>query len=189
MLGWRKMKKVFLPLLFLVFGVSVFCQSFPDFEVKDRVLVKYRGRDDVVIIPERLGINRIGKRAFAGNMLKSVKIPAGVDVIESHAFVGCSFLKEVFLPNTLSVIGYRTFFNCVVLETVNMPYSLRSIEEGAFFNCRSLRVMDMPSTLRSIGPRAFAGCTSLESLRLSRRTQVGEHAFMGVPPGKISYKD
>jgi hypothetical protein len=182
------MKNVFLP-LFLVLGVSVFCQNLPDFEVKDRVLVKYRGRDDVVIIPERLGINRIGERAFAGNMLKSVKIPAGVDVIESRAFAGCSFLREVFLPNTVSVIGYRTFFNCVVLETVNIPYSLRSIESGAFFNCRSLRIMDIPSTLRSIGPRAFSGCTGLESLRLSRRTRVGEHAFMGVPPGKIRYKD
>jgi hypothetical protein len=184
----KKMKKVFFPLL-LILGVSVFCQGFPDFEVKDRVLVKYRGRDEVVVIPESLGINRVGERAFAGSMLKSVKIPAGVDVIEDRAFAGCSFLREVFLPNTVSVIGYRAFFNCVVLETVNMPYSLRSIEGGAFFNCRSLRVIDMPFTLRSIGPRAFSGCTSLESLRLSRRTRVGEHAFMGVPPAAIRYRD
>jgi hypothetical protein len=182
------MRNVFFP-AFLVLGVSVFCQSFPDFEVKDRVLVKYRGRNEEVLIPESLGINRIGERAFAGNMLKSVKIPAGVDVIESRAFAGCSFLREVFLPNTVSVIGYRAFFNCGILETVNMPYSLRSIEGGAFFNCRSIRVMDMPSTLRSIGPRAFSGCTGFEILRLSRRTRIGEHAFMGVPPGRISYKD
>jgi hypothetical protein len=182
------MRNVFLPLLF-VLGASVFCQSFPDFEVKGRVLVKYRGRDEVVIIPENLGINRIGERAFAGNMLKSVKIPAGVDVIENRAFAGCSFLREVFLPNTVSVIGYRAFFNCVVLETVNMPYSLRSIEGGAFFNCRSLRVIDMPFTLRSIGPQSFSGCTGLQTLRLSRRTQVGEHAFMGVPPAAIRYRD
>jgi hypothetical protein len=184
----KKMRNIFLSLFFFL-GVSVFCQSFPDFEVKDRVLVKYRGRDEAVIIPERLGINRIGERAFAGNMLKLVKIPVGVDVIENYAFAGCSFLREVFLPNTVSVIGYRAFFNCAVLETVNMPYSLRNIEGGAFFNCRSIRVMDMPATLRSIGSRAFSGCTGLESLRLSRRTRVGEHAFMGVPPGKISYKD
>jgi hypothetical protein len=182
------MRKIFLPLL-LVLGVSVFCQTFPDFEVQGRVLVKYRGRDEVVIVPESLGINRIGERAFAGNMLKSVKIPAGVDVIENRAFAGCSFLREVFLPNTVSVIGYRAFFNCAVLETVNMPYSLRVIEGGAFFNCRSIRVMDMPSTLRSIGPRAFSGCTGFEVLRLSRRTRVGEHAFMGIVPDKISYKD
>ncbi|MDR0402691.1 MAG: leucine-rich repeat domain-containing protein [Treponema sp.] len=176
-------------LLFLIPGVSVFCGIFPDFEVKDRVLVKYRGREDVVIIPEALGINRIGERAFAGNMLKSVKIPVGVDVIEDRAFAGCSFLVEVFLPNTVSVIGYRAFFNCVVLETINMPYSLRSIEGGAFFNCRSIRAIDMPSTLRSIGPRAFSGCTGLASLRLSRRTRVGKQAFMGVPPDRISYKN
>jgi hypothetical protein len=182
------MRGVFLP-LFLVLGVSVFCQNFPDFEVKDRVLVKYRGKDEAVIIPERLGINRIGERAFAGNMLKLVKIPAGVDVIESRAFAGCSFLREVFLPNTVGVIGYRAFFNCVVLETVNIPYSLRSIEGGAFFNCRSIRIMDMPAALQSIGPRAFSGCTGLETLRLSRRTRVGAHAFMGVSPGKIRYKD
>jgi hypothetical protein len=185
------MKNVF-PLfliLFLVSGVSVFCQSFPDFKVRDRVLVKYLGRDNVVVIPESLGINRIGERAFAGNTLASVKIPVGVDAIEARAFAGCSFLREVFLPNTISVIGYRAFFNCVVLETINVPYSLRVIEGGAFFNCRSLREMDMPSTLRSIGSRAFAGCTGFQSLKLSRRTQAGEHAFMGIPAGTISYKD
>jgi hypothetical protein len=182
------MRNAFLP-LFLVFGVSVFCQTFSDFEVKDRVLVKYRGRNEAVVIPESLGINRIGERAFAGNMLKSVKIPPGVDIIENRAFAGCSFLREVFLPNTVSVISYRAFFNCSVLETVNVPYSLRIIEDGAFFNCRSIRIMDLPSTLRSIGPRAFSGCTGFESLRLSRRTRVGEHAFMGIAPERIHYKD
>ncbi|MDR1507322.1 MAG: leucine-rich repeat domain-containing protein [Treponema sp.] len=183
------MKKRFPFVFFLFLGIPVFCQTFSDFEVKDRVLVKYRGRNTEVIIPESLGINRIGERAFAGNMVRLVRLPAGVDSIDNRAFAGCSMLREIFLPNTVSVIGYRAFFNCSVLEIINIPYSLRTIEDGAFFNCRSLRSLNLPDTLRSIGSRAFSGCTGFEALRLSRRTRIGEQAFMGVPRDKILYKD
>jgi hypothetical protein len=171
--------------LFLLPAAALFSQ---DFVVKDRVLVKYRGMERVVEIPESLGVNRIGERAFAGTLVDSVWIPPGVDTIEAQAFSNCTFLKTVRLPNTLTTIGYRAFFNCSFLEVINIPRSLRYIESGAFYNCRSLRSLDMPDALKRIGPRAFSGCFGLESLSVSRRTQIGDHAFMGVPC-KISYKD
>jgi hypothetical protein len=178
---------LFVPLL--ASSPRIFCQTSPDFEVSGHVLVKYRGRTLELVIPETLGINRIGERAFAGTMIISVKIPVGVDVIDSQAFAGCAFLKSVFLPNTLTVIGYRAFFNCGLLETINIPRSLRTIEGGAFFNCRSLKALDLPASLRSIGARAFSGCAGMESLSVPRRAKLGEYAFMGIPPDRIHYKD
>ena len=178
---------LFSPLL--ASGPGAFCQAAPDFEVSGHVLVKYHGRALELVIPENLGINRIGERAFAGTMIRAVKVPVGVDAIDSQAFAGCAFLKSVFLPNTLTVIGYRAFFNCGLLETINIPRSLRAIEGGAFFNCRSLRALDLPASLRSIGARAFSGCAGMETLAVPRRTKLGEHAFMGIPPDRIHYKD
>jgi hypothetical protein len=173
----------------LLAGQRAFCQVSSDFEVKDRVLIRYHGRDEEVAIPESLGINRIGEKAFAGNALRSVKIPVGVNAVESRAFAGCVFLTAVSLPNTVTRIGYRAFFGCSFLENISIPRSLREIGGGAFLNCRSLPALELPSALRSVGPRAFSGCTGLQNLSLSRRTRIGEHAFMGVPPGAVHYRD
>jgi hypothetical protein len=178
-----------LAVFLLLTGSRVFCQLSSDFEVKNRVLVRYLGREAEVAIPESLGINRIGEKAFSGNTLRSVKIPVGVDAVESRAFAGCAFLKTVFLPNTVTRIGYRAFFGCTFLESVTIPRSLQYIDGGAFFNCRSLSVLELPAGLRSIGPRAFSGCTGLQKLSLFRRTRVGEHAFIGVVPQAITYRD
>jgi hypothetical protein len=159
------MKRIVLSLVFLSAALSLFCEFAPDFEVKDRILVKYRGSDKNIVIPGNLGINRIGKKAFAGESIVSIKIPVGVDAIDSQAFANCSFLKTISLPNTLTLIAYR-----------------------AFFNCSAIRELDMPDSLKSIGPRAFSGCFALGKLSISRRTKVGEHAFMGMP-AKPTYKD
>ena len=183
------MKRFFCLAVLCAAVFPVFCQRSSDFEVRGRVLVKYLGEDLEVVIPESLGINRIGERAFAGSMINSVKIPTGVNAVESHAFADCVFLSLFFLPNTLTVIGYRAFFNCDLLKTINIPRSLRVIKGGAFFNCGNIRKMELPQSLKSIGPRAFSGCAGFETLSVSRRTRLGEHAFMGVPPSSIQYRD
>jgi len=160
-----------------------------NFVVKDKVLVKYRGTGADVVIPPKLGINRIGARAFAGSTINSVVIPMGVGYIDERAFMNCSFLKSVTFPNTIIGIGQRAFFNCFILEKINIPRSLVTIDDGAFYNCRSLQEVDIPDTLKSLGSRAFSGCTGIVKLGVSRRTILGEHTFLGVDPKAISYKD
>ena len=159
-----------------------------DFVVKDRVLVRYRGTSRNVVIPPKLGIDRIGVRAFAGSPINSVVIPMGVGYIDERAFMGCSFLKTVRLPNTLINLGRRVFFNCYSLENINIPRSLVSIEDGAFYNCSMLKEIHIPDTLRSLGSRVFTGCISMEKLSISRRTKLGTAPFLGVPC-EITYKD
>ena len=183
------MRKLFFCLLF--FGVFFLSAqvSESDFVVKDKVLVKYKGTARDVVIPPKLAINRIGERAFAGSSINSVVIPMGVGYIDERAFMGCSFLRFVTLPNTLISLGRRAFFNCYLLEKINIPRSLVTIEEGAFFNCRSLKEINIPDTLKSLGSRAFSGCVGMENLSISRRTKLGSHPFMGVPPIAINYKN
>ncbi|MCL1813262.1 MAG: leucine-rich repeat domain-containing protein [Treponema sp.] len=182
------MKKLFFFILILggfFLGAQV---TEADFVVKDRVLVKYRGIGRDVIIPPKLGINRIGERAFAGSSINSVVIPMGVGYVDERAFMGCSFLKKVTLPNTLITLGRRAFFNCYMLENINIPRSLVTIEDGVFYNCRSLKEIDIPDTLKKLGSRAFSGCLGMEKLTVSRRTELGAHPFMGVPCNVV-YKD
>jgi hypothetical protein len=157
----------FLSAVILVFFCAALsaAQDAADFLVKDRVLLNYRGMERDVVIPPRLGIDRIGARAFAGKYISSVTIPMGVGHIDERAFMGCSFLKTVTLPNTLMVLGRR-----------------------AFFNCRGLKKIDLPDTLKSLGSRAFSGCTGLEELSLSRRTKLGDRPFMGIRC-EITWKD
>jgi hypothetical protein len=159
-----------------------------DFLVQNRVLVKYQGLDRDVIIPPKLGIDRIGEKAFAGMLVNTVTLPIGIAYIDEQAFAGCTFLKQVSLPNTLVGLGRRAFFNCVFLERINIPQSLIAIGDGAFFNCRSLTEINIPDTLKTLGSRAFAGCIGLQTLSLSRRTKQGTHPFMGVRCS-ITYKD
>jgi hypothetical protein len=171
------------PLVLFLLCACVFAsaQEKSEFEVRNQVLVKYRGQNREVNIPPNLGINRIGRAAFAGIQIYTVTVPIGVNAIDERAFAGCSFLKSVRLPNTLTLIGRRAFFNCLLLETVNFPRSLISIEDGAFFNCGSLKAVDLPDTLKSVGERAFSGCLAMEKLSVSKRTKVSPNAFMGVP--------
>jgi hypothetical protein len=187
------MKRLVLIMLFFS-GFSV-CGFFieaqvnrEEFFVKDQVLVKYQGISRDVVIPVKLGINRIGERAFANSPVNSVVIPMGVGYIDERAFMGCSFLKTVSLPNTLITLGRRAFFNCYMLEKINIPRSLVTIEDGVFFNCRNLTEMDIPDTLKKLGSRAFSGCLGMKKISISRRTQLGEHPFMGVPC-EITYRD
>ena len=177
------------------FCILIFCCCYlsaqvteADFVVRDKVLVRYRGMSRDVVIPPRLGINRIGERAFAGSAITSVVIPMGVGHIDDQAFMNCSFLRRVTLPNTVIVLGRRAFFNCTLLENINIPRSLITIGEGAFYNCRSLRIVNIPDTVRNLGTRAFAGCTGIQSLSISRRTTLGNNPFMGIPV-KITFRD
>jgi len=162
--------------------------NYDDFVVKNRILVKYRGVERDVIIPPKLGVNRIGAKAFAGAPINSVVIPMGVASIDEQAFRGCSFLKTVRLPNTLASLGRRAFFNCFLLENINIPISLLVIEDGAFFNCSSLKEVTIPDTLRSLGSRAFSGCLGMEKISISRRTKLGDFPFMGITC-EITYRD
>ena len=68
-----------------------------------------------IIIP--IDIKIIGKKCFQSfYQLKEVVIHEGVEIIEDHAFYGCSLLSIIKLPESLKQIGMGVFMYCSLLN-------------------------------------------------------------------------
>ena len=148
-----------------------------DFVIENGVLIKYKGTDPVVTVPD--GVTSIGGGAFSYcSSLNSVTLPEGLTSIGSSAFSGCSSLTSVTLPEGLTCIGNEAFQWCKSLTSVTLPESLTSIGDSAFWGCSSLTRVTLPEGLTSIGDGAFWGCSSLTSVTLPEGlTSIGDAAF------------
>ncbi len=125
------------------------------FDIQNGVLVKYRGRQKDVVIPD--GVTEIGSWAFEKRRsLVSVSIPDGV--------------KE---------IGRWAFSKCCDLVTVLMSNGVEKIGEEAFSECTSLTSLVIPDSVKWIGSSAFSGCSSLTSVKLHNSTEIYTHVFEG----------
>ena len=111
--------------------------SLPDFEVKNGVLIKYRGKGGKVTIPN--SVTEIGENAFWGN----------------------EEVTEVILPNTVKSISFNAFSLCENLKAINLPSSLTTIDDDCFYGCESLTSIVIPNSVTAIGENAFLYCDSL----------------------------
>jgi hypothetical protein len=115
-----------------------------DFEVNGTVLVKYRGSEENVVIPDYLGLTEIGLNAFRGTKVKSVTIPPGVTSIGGSAFSDCGDLTGISIPEGVSFIDHNAFQHCYRLEELTLPASLTTLGSGyipAIYNCSALRAV------------------------------------------------
>lgn len=88
------------------------------FIIKHNVLVKYKGYNNKVIIPD--GIVKIGKFVFEGRKeLESVVISEGVQEIGEFAFYRCVGLKEIVVPKSVIKINKMAFYGCIQLKNIN----------------------------------------------------------------------
>lgn len=88
--------------------------------------------EEVLEIPENLGITEIGEDAFNGCKATKIIIPEGVVKINKAAFASLSKLREVVFPSSLEIIGEDAFRNCPNLKTIHFSTGLKIIEEDAF---------------------------------------------------------
>ena len=89
----------------------------PRFEIIGGRLVKYKGNETKVVIPNI--VTDIGEEAFSGfSNLTSVTIPNGVTYIGEGAFRGCSSLTNITIPNSVTYIAIFAFDFCDSLTDV-----------------------------------------------------------------------
>ena len=93
--------------------------------------------------------------------LEELEIGAGVQEIQTMAFLSATKLKTVVIRNGLTKIGHQAFCQCKSLTSVTLPDSVLTIGIGAFEGCTSLQSLHIGKNVSEIGSGAFAGCESL----------------------------
>ena len=77
----------------------------------------------------------------AGKTATTYDIPAGVTIIGSYAFDGCSNLATITIPSGVTSLGSYTFRNCSSLTSITIPSSVTTIEVDAFEGCTNLKTV------------------------------------------------
>lgn len=60
-----------------------------------------------LILPNN--VKEIGLSAFSLSSIESLLLPAGLEIIDDHAFAGCVYLEELNIPNSVTFIGSGMF--------------------------------------------------------------------------------
>ena len=118
-------------------------------------IVKYAGKDSVLIIPSKPIINslecsitRIGDYAFAEcDSLVRITIPNSVQNIGDYAFAGCSRLSEVVIGSGIASIGESAFSECGAVSTIKIGSATPpTISESTFEDVDKWITIDVPCT-------------------------------------------
>ncbi len=113
-------------------------------------------------------------------IMEEYTVPAGVTVIEPHAFENWKTLAAVYLPQGLVEIAENAFAGCANLTKLVIPEGVTTIGDNAFLGCEKLGSVSLPTTLKHIGNKAFVGCKALVGIKLPHGlSSIGFGAFEG----------
>ena len=115
-------------------------------------ILKYKGKDTIVRIPET-----IGKAAVTTLGLSNYKYRY------DGVFYNRTDMEQVTLPQGLRHIGANVFYGCTRLRDIALPEGLQSIGDIAFGGCKALSEITFPASLQSIDRCAFERCSCLKS--------------------------
>ena len=85
------------------------------------------------------GLKRIGRSAFEGCTMQSLKIPSTLKEISSFAFASCRKLASVEIPEGVCRLKECAFSGCSSLEEIELPSSIVNIERAVFEKCWNLK--------------------------------------------------
>ena len=158
--------------------------DYNDFDIRDGVLVKYRGRAAATVdIP--YGVVKIGDYAFKDCLIFGVNIPDSVRIIGEGAFEGNNITK-LDIPQSVYSIGPYAFAENYILKDVYIAGEVADLPQGIFKNCMSLGSVTLPEGLLTIGEIAFVGCIQLYELSLPDSVQeIYDYAFYGCAISSI----
>ena len=113
-------------------------------------LLSYRGREEDVVVPERIGrtpVTEIGPYAFS-----PASPSTSVAVIDRRKKI-----RSVVVPEGVVRLGECAFRCCDALVRVQLPSSVKELPSGLSSACRSLK----DARVRKIKDNAFFGCPNL----------------------------
>lgn len=119
-----------------------------------------------------------GAPAYVGDVNEVIP-DSNLNVINMHAFRGCTSLELVDLTNVkVATLVYGAFQGCTSLKDVKKMTALGTVNDYAFYGCTSLVKADI-SGLHSAGAYVFAGCINLTSVTTDKYSDIGEGMFSG----------
>lgn len=134
--------------------------SASDFQTQGSTLVKYRGTEERVTIPDTVEV--VGESAFENNQkVQFVVIPKSVKRLEAYVFWGCNNLEEVVLGKGLTAVDEYSFAGCTGLKQITIPENVQSIDAQAFAGCINLTDIYIPATVTGIAEDAFLNCDNV----------------------------
>lgn len=140
---------------------DVAAQTVSDFQVENKVLVKYTGTAE-----------------------QAVSVPAQVKTVGESSFSGHNELVKVTIGNNVEKISNTAFADCNSLRTIVIGDSVKEIESGAFSNCPNLTSVTVGTGLRELGSGVFAGCDNLKNI-----TIAGENTGLTYRSGVLYNQD
>ncbi len=110
---------------------------------------------DSIVFTDDSNFTTIGGNAFAGVQIKEFTIPSTVQIIENHAFDGCTALETIYIPKDSALKYYKPimgdvlenkFNSCInhtafVVEEGNPTYSSY---DGALYNADGTELLYVP---------------------------------------------
>ena len=134
--------------------------SASDFQTQGSTLVKYRGTEERVTIPDTVEV--VGESAFENNQkVQFVVIPKSVKRLDAYVFWGCNNLEEVVLGKGLAAVDEYSFAGCTGLKQITIPENIQSIDAQAFAGCVNLTDIYIPATVTGIAEDAFLNCDNV----------------------------
>ena len=130
-------------------------------------------------------INVIHRSAFQGcTSLETINLPSGLTLLGTGAFQQCSSLRQLDLPSELTVLGGKTFSGCSNLQEITLPSQLTVLGSGAFQRCTSLTEISLPAGISTIQSKTFFGCSNLQRITILHETEqlsIASDAFFSCP--------
>ncbi len=134
--------------------------SASDFQTQGSTLVKYRGTEERVTIPDTVEV--VGESAFENNQkVQFVVIPKSVKRLDAYVFWGCNNLEDVVLGKGLTTVDEYSFAGCTGLKQITIPENIQSIDAQAFAGCVNLTDIYIPATVTGIAEDAFLNCDNV----------------------------
>ncbi len=157
------------------------------------------GKLKSISFPE--GLMSIGTRAFEGQRLTSVSLPASLTAMGVHALTYSTSNNNSFQTFTLAegnvnfaldegfafiqkeTDGDKLLFCVSGKENVgaySIPATVASVAENAFYGAQSMTSVTVPENITSLSKGMFSYCSSLTTAQLpAALASIGENAFSG----------